>query len=467
MTGDRPDGGAVAVAAAPPPRERREQRSWYFYDWANSAYVTTTATVLMAPYLTSVATAAACPDLAEGAVCTQTLSVAGVPIAPGSLFAYTATVSTILSALVLIVVGGIADRSARPTRMLAGFAWLGALAASLMFFVTGTRWQLGVALLVVANLALGSSLVLYDSLLVRIASPDERDRVSSRGWGFGYLGGGILLALNFLLDIFHTRLGLDRSTSTRVSLLSAGVWWGVFTIIPVLGLRHVRGTLATPVERSRGVVAGSFAQLADTFRELRLFPQTLLFLLAYLFFNDGIQTVIANSSLYGIEELRFPQQTVLGIFLFVQFVAFGGSVLFGRIADRVGAWRTVLWSLGVWTVIVVVAFFVPARSLVLFVALAFAIGLVLGGSQALSRSLYSQLIPRGREAEFFSLYQAMERGTSWFGTLIFGLVFQLSHSYRWAIVALVVFFVLGGVLLSRVRMREGILAAGNSLPRVV
>ena len=334
----------VAVTApSPPGRETREQRAWYFYDWANSAYVTTTATVLMAPYLTSVATAAACPGLAESDRCTQTLSVLGVPIAPGSLFAYTATVSTLVSVLVLIVVGSIADRSRRPTQMLAGFAWLGAVAAAAMFFVAGTNWQLGVLLLVVANLALGSSLVIYDSLLVRIAVPDDRDRVSSKGWGFGYLGGGILLALNFGLDLFHTQLGLDRALSTRISLLSAGVWWGLFTLIPVLGLRHVGGTLAPPVERSRGAVRGSFVQLADTFRELRLFPQTMLFLLAYLFFNDGIQTVIGNSSLYGIEELKFSQSTVLGVFLFVQFVAFGGSILFGRVAapDRRVAHRPV------------------------------------------------------------------------------------------------------------------------------
>ncbi len=460
----------VAVTAPPAPQpgaEAREQRAWYFYDWANSAYVTTTATVLMAPYLTSVATAAACPGLPDGQKCLQALDVLGIPIDPGSLFAYTATVSTIISALVLIVVGAIADRSERPTSLLAGFAWVGAVAASLMFFVSGTSWQLGVTLLVVANLCLGASLVIYDSLLVRIAAPDDRDKVSSKGWGFGYLGGGLLLTLNFGLDIFHARLGLDRSTSTRISLLSAGLWWGAFTLVPVLGLRHLRGTTAVPVEGRRGLVTGAFVQLRDTFRELRLFPQTMLFLLAYLFFNDGIQTVIGSSSLYGSAELGFSQSTVLGVFLFVQFVAFGGATLFGAIAARVGAWRTVLWSLGVWTIIVIAAYFVPARSLAAFVVLALFIGIVLGGSQALSRSMYSQLIPRGREAEFFSLYQAMERGTSWFGTLTFGLVQQFTHSYRHAIIALVVFFVVGGLLLSRVRMREGVLAAGNEVPAVV
>ncbi len=461
----------VAVSTAPPPsapsRDTPEQRAWYFYDWANSAYVTTTATVLLGPYLTSVANEAACPGLEDGQACLQDLDILGIPVDPGSLFAYTATISTIISAIVLVVVGGIADRSARPVRLFGGLAWSGSLAACLLFLVTGSNWQLAVFLFIIANFCLGSSLVIYDSLLCRIAPPDDRDRVSSKGWAFGYFGGGLLLALNFGLDIFHTQLGLERGMSTRISLLSAGLWWAGFTIIPVLGLRKLHGTAVPAVARSKGAVLGSFAQLANTFRELRLFPQTLLFLLAYLFFNDGIQTVIGSSSIYGSVELGFSQETVLGVFLFVQFVAFGGAMLFGRIAARAGAWRTVLGSLVVWTLIVVVAFFVPARNLGLFIALALAIGLVLGGSQALSRSLYSQLIPRGREAEFFSLYQAMERGTSWFGTLIFGLVHQFTHSYRWAITALVVFFILGGILLSRVRMREGIIAAGNEVPQVV
>ena len=448
--------------------ETREHRSWYWYDWANSAYVTTTATVLFAPYLTAVATSAVCPDLAEGARCAATLSVLGIPVSPGSIVAYTATFSTIVSAIFLIFVGAIADRSPAPTRLFGAFAWTGAAAASLMFLITGSNWQLGVVLFIVANICLGASLVIYDSLLVRIATPDDRDRVSSKGWAFGYLGGGLLLALNFGLDAFGAKLGLDRATTTRISLLSAGLWWGLFTIIPIRGLQHVTGTIVTPVAAAQGVVGGSLRQLRSTFRELAThYPQTKLFLVAYLFFNDGIQTVIGNSSLYGIEELGFPQTTVLAVFLFVQFTAFIGARLFGVVAGRVGAWRTVLSGIGVWTLIVVVAYFVPAQRLVLFLALAFAIGLVLGGTQALSRSLYSQLIPAGKEAEYFSLYQAMERGTSWFGTLIFGLVYQSTLSYRAAILALIVFFVLGGLLLSRVRMREGIVAAGNEVPAVI
>ena len=462
-----------AVDSPADPRRTRDtphQRAWYWYDWANSAYVTTTLTVLMAPYLTVIAKKAACPSLPSDVACHTNLSVIGVGVDPGSLVFYVLTLSTILSAILLIFIGAIADRSPRPVRLFAGFAWAGAGAACAMFLVSGDNWKLGVLLLVFGNLCLGSSLVIYDSLLCRIASPDERDRVSSRGWAWGYLGGGLLLALNLVLLTLDTRLGISAGLAVRISLLSAGVWWGAFTIIPVLGLRDLRGTAlgdtATATGRS-GVVRGSLGQLAKTLRELRFYPQTLRFLVAYLFFNDGIQTVISASSVYGAEELKFSNSQLIEIILLVQFVAFGGALLFGRLASHFGALRVVLNSLILWTLVVTIAFFVPTGGFLIFVGLAVLIGIVLGGSQALSRSIYSQLIPRGREAEFFSLYQAMERGTSWSGTLVFGLVHQFTHSYRWAIVALIVFFVVGGLLLARVRLRDGIVAAGNVVPTVI
>ncbi|QGN57306.1 MFS transporter [Nostocoides sp. HKS02] len=440
------------------------RRPWYWYDWANSAYVTTTATVLFAPYLTAVAEKAACPHLATGATCETNLQVLGLGISPGSVAPFTITAATIVSAVVLIFVGAIADRSPRPARVLGLFAWAGALAACLMALVQGTNWQLGVLLLIVANLCLGASLVVYDSILCRIASPDDRDTVSSRGWALGYLGGGLLLAINFVMLAKPSLIGVDKAGAVRLSMLMAGLWWAGFTLIPVRGMWRLRGVERPEVARTAGIVGGSVRQLVDTFAELRLFPQTLLFLVAYLFFNDGIQTVIGQASLYGNKQLGFSESTMLGLFLMVQFVAFGGALLFGVLARWFGAWRTVLGGLALWILVVIAAFFVPDRQLVALFALGVAIGLVLGGTQALSRSLYSQLIPRNREAEFFSLYQAMERGTSWFGTLTFGLVYQWTHSYRPAIVALVVFFVVGGALLARVNIRQGILDAGNEVP---
>jgi UMF1 family MFS transporter len=449
-----------------PAARRREQRSWYVYDWANSAYVTTTLTVLFGPYLTVVAKRAACPGQPSDAACLVNLSVLGVPVSPGSLALYAVTVTTLLSAVLLPVVGAVVDRSGRKRRALATFAWVGAAAASAMVLVHGDEWVLGVALLLVAGLALGCSLVVYDAILVDIATADERDRVSSRGWAIGYAGGGLLLALNLVLVQGHDAFGLSQEAAVRLSLLSAGLWWGLFTLVPFLGLRDRPPRDVVP-EPGRGPVAAAFGQLVTTLRDLRHYPQTMRFLLAYLFFNDGIQTVIYAASIFAAEELGLPSGQLILAILVVQFVAFGGALGFGRLAARVGAQRAILAGLVLWCLVVAAGYVLPAGRFVPFLALAVLIGIVLGGTQALARSLYSQLVPLGREAEYFSLYQAAERGTSWSGTLLFGLVFQLTHTYRAAIVALIAFFVLGGSLLARVDVRRGIVDAGNQVPEVI
>jgi UMF1 family MFS transporter len=445
---------------------RPQQRAWYFYDWANSAYVTTTATVLFAPYLTAVAERDACGRVGTDAnPCTQNLSVLGIHPSAGSLVFYVVTLATVFSAVLLPVVGALADRSSSKRTLMARFAWAGSIAAGCMFAVTGTDWQLGAVLLVVANLCLGASLVVYDSILCDIAAPDERDRVSSRGWALGYLGGGLLLALNLVLVTGHDSFGMSKALAVRVCLLSAAVWWAAFTVIPYRGIQD--RPPVDPEPESGGLVRQSFGQLLVTLGDLRRYPVTLTFLLAYLFFNDGIQTVIVSASTYGDKQLGFGTSFLIAVILMVQFVAFGGALLFGRLASRVGARATILGGIAVWTAVVVVAYFLPSKQTAGFLALAVGIGIVLGGTQALSRSFYSQLIPRGREAEYFSLYQACERGTSWLGTLVFGLVHQWTDSYRPAILALIAFFVVGFVLLSRVDARRGIAAAGNVAPVLV
>ncbi|MBA3021240.1 MFS transporter [Propionicimonas sp.] len=444
-------------------KSTKEQRSWYWYDWANSAYITTTATVIIGPYLTSLANNAACPDLVDGQVCQNPVMLLGLfPVLPGALHPFLATLSTIISAVLLLFVGALVDRSAHPHRWLAGSAWLGATAGSMMFFLEGDNWELGAWLMIIAAFSFGASTVVYDSILVRISGPDDRDRVSSRGWAFGYVGGGLLLAANFLLMTFYDQLGLSYGMAIRLSLLSAGLWWGLFTIIPVLGLRKLPKEV--PVEVSGH---NPFSQLANTFAQMKHYPQTMLFLLAFLFYNDGIQTVIVSSSLYASKELGMATSQVMLTFLVTQFVAIAGALLFGLAAAKIGAKKTVLIGLVIWLGVVGVGFVLPVGVFGALVALGAAIGLVMGGTQALSRSMYSQLIPLGRESEYFSFYQAMERGTSWLGTLTFALVFQFSQSYRLALVALIVFFVIGGVLLSRVNMRQGITDAGNALPKVL
>ncbi len=441
-----------------------EQKAWYFYDWANSAYVTTTTAVLFSPYLTSIAEKASCGFATDdNRTCQVDLNVLGINVSPGSLVFYLVPLITVLSAILLPIIGAIADRHANKPLFMAQFAWVGSIAAAAMVLVGGTNWQLGALLLLIANLCLGASLVIYDAILIDIADPDDRDRVSSRGWALGYLGGGLLLAANFLLLSFNDSFGMSTETAVRISLCVAGIWWGAFTFIPLRGIK-ARPPRNLLVSVDGSLMRRSFGQLWATLKDLKHFPQTLIFLLAYLFYNDGIQTVIYAASVYGEKQLKFDKSSVLLAFLTVQFVGIAGALAFGRLAARIGTRKTIMLTLSIWMLVVVIGYFLPEKQLLPFLFMAILIGLVLGGSQALSRSFYSQLIPRGREAEYFSLYQACERGTSWFGMVVFGVVHQMSGSYRPAIVALIIFFALGLVFLSRLDVRQGINDAGNIAP---
>jgi MFS transporter, UMF1 family len=329
----------------------------------------------------------------------------------------------------------------------------------------GDHWQLAAFAIVMSSILGGCSLVSYYAVLVDISTEDERDRVSSRGWAFGYLGGGLLLALNLVVVLAHDAIGLDKELAVRLSLLSAAVWWAGFTVIPFLRLRDHPAQDVVP--ESGGLLARSFGQLFTTLREMRRFPMTLTFLVAFLFYNDGIQTVVGVASTYGSKQLGFGDSVLIATILLIQFVAFGGALLFGRLAGRYGAYRCILWGTYAWMVVVVLAMFLPRGNVVTFLLVGVVIAIVLGGTQALSRSLFSLLIPRGREGEYFALYNACERGTSWFGTFLFGVVFQVTGSYRPAIVALIVFFVLGAFFLLRLDARRGIEEAGNAVPAVV
>jgi len=434
---------------------KRERFGWYSYDWANSVFSTTVVTVFLAPYLTTIA-----EDAADAGGRIHPL---GISVPPGSFFGYVVSVSVVLQVFVLPVTGAIADRVARKRRLLAGLAFLGSLCTLAMFFVAGQRYLLGAGLFVVANLAFGASIVVYNSWLPDLASPDERDKVSSRGWAFGYLGGALLLALNLALFIGHDSLGVSEGDAVRICLASAGIWWGGFTVLTVTLLRD-RPPHAGVAGSRGGTVRGSFRQLGATLRDLRRYPLTLWFLGAYLLFNDGVQTVINVSAQYGKEELRLSQTTLVSTILLVQLVAFLGAVALGRIAQAVGAKRTVLGALVVWTLVLVAAYFVQAGAALQFYLLATVIGVVLGGTQALTRSLFSQLIPAGREAEYFGFYEISDRGTSWLGPFLFALTFQLTESYRYAIFSLVFFFVVGGLLFLRLPMRRAIEQAGNVPP---
>ena len=390
------------------------------------------------------------------------MNLLGLHLAAGSLPSYLISFATISSAFVLPIVGAFVDRSARKKWHMATYAFAGSFFAGLLFFMQGESWQLAAVAVVVASVLGGCSLVSYYAILVDISTEDERDRASSRGWAWGYLGGGLLLLVNLAVYTMHDTIGLGEEMSVRLSLLSAALWWAGFTIIPLVKLRNYTPHNIVPEQGT--IFQRSFGQLFTTLREMTNYPMTLTFLLAYLFYNDGIQTVLYTASTYGSKQLKFDQDVLIATILLIQFVAFGGALWFGRLAARYGAYRLILWGTFAWMVIVVLALFVPEKNVALFLSLAIAIGIVLGGTQALSRSFFSLLIPRGREGEYFSLYNAAERGTSWFGTLLFGVVFQVTGSYRPAILALIIFFVLGAFFLLRLDPERGIREAGNRVP---
>jgi MFS transporter, UMF1 family len=433
------------------PAVRRERRCWYFYDFANSAFASTVLTLFLGPWLTVLAKNAAGAD--------GLIHPFGIPVDPRSYWSYLVSLSVFTQVICLPIAGSFADRTPNKKRLLGVLAYAGAFATMAMYWLEGTRYLAGGFLFLLANLAFGASIVVYNSFLNDIAPEAERDAVSSRGWGLGYLGGGLLLALNLVLYSGASRFGISEGLAVRISLSSAGAWWALFSMIPLAGLRNRRP--ANPA--ASGDVRQAFVQLWSTMCGMTGYPQTLLFLVAYLVYNDAIQAVISLAGQFGADYLKIPMGLLTLAILMVQFVAFAGSFLFNWVASRTGAKNAVSLALALWILLMAGVFFVKTAAHY-FVAAAL-VALIMGGSQALSRSLYSVMIPKGREAEYYSLYEISDKGTSWLAPLLFGVTLQLTGSYQYAILSMVVFFVTGLVLLLRVNVPQAAAEAGNGVSR--
>lgn len=435
--------------------DRREIFGWAMYDWANSAFSTTVGTVFLGPYVAGLARAAA------QAAGSPTVPFLGIPIAPDSFLPYCISFSVGMQVLFLPILGAIADYSHLRKRMMQLFATIGALATILMFFVTGNLWWLGGVLFILANLTFGGSIVFYNSFLPDIASEEQRDRVSSYGWAMGYLGGGLLLALNLAFYLFSDKIGVPGALAVRINLASAGLWWIFFSFFTWSRLRSRHAARTLPAGETYASIG--FKQLRRTISEVNRFPETLKFLLAYFLYNDGIQTVIAVSATFAAAPLlqgglEMDQSTLTAAILMIQFVAFFGALFWGKLAGWIGAKQSIVVSLFIWSGVVIFAWLgLQGDTRVLqFFILGIFIALVMGGSQAISRSLFAQMIPQGKEAEFYSFYEVSERGTSWIGPLLFGLANQIFLNLRPAIFSLIVFFIVGLFLLIPVNVKKAI-----------
>ena len=430
---------------------RREIFGWAMYDWANSAFYTTVVTTFFGPYLARLAEARG-----------GTVEVFGIAIYGAAFYPLLFASSVIVQVLLLPILGAIADFSPLKKSFMLTFAYVGALCTVGLFWVDSQRIVFGGLLFSLANLCFGAALVFYNAFLPAIAAPNERDAVSSQGFACGYVGGGLLLLGNLLL----VSVLADKGMAVRLSLASAGVWWLVFTFLFPQWRLQERQPIST-LPPGKTYVGHGFTQLGHTLTELvRHYPRTLLFLLAFLLYNDGIQTVIVVATLFAASELRIDTGTQVQVVLMIQFVAVFGALAFHRLAACWGAKKAILLNLGLWTGLVLYAY-AYLYTVAQFWVLGAIVAVILGGAQALSRSLFSHLIPRQREAAYFSLYEISDRGTAWVGKVVFGIAVQSTGSQRVALLALIVFFGLGMVLLWCTDIPRAIREAGNEVPAVV
>jgi UMF1 family MFS transporter len=418
---------------------RKDLRAWAMYDWANSAFQTTIVAAVFPIYFHRVAAA----DLA--------------PAVATSRFAWATTIAILIVAIVAPLLGAIADYAAVKKKLLALFMGIGVASCAAMFWIERGDWSLALVLFVIGNVGVAGSIVFYESLLPHLAGEDQLDRVSSAGYAVGYLGGGVLLAINLVMIQRPELLGIaDAGVATRLAFVSVAAWWLVFSI-PLF--RHVpeprRQVEADERPNASAVLTGA-RRLAETFRELRRYRQAFLLLLAFLIYNDGIQTIIRMATTYGT-EIGLPQSAMITALLMTQFIGVPCAFLFGMVAERTGAKPAVFAGLAAYAVITVLGYFMTTATH--FFVLAGLVGLVQGGTQALSRSLFASMIPRHKSSEFFAFFGVFERYAGILGPAIFAWVVDRTGTSRNAILSIILFFVVGAALLAFVDVASGRRAA--------
>lgn len=436
---------------------RPELRAWAMYDWANSAFILVVITAVFPIYY-------------------QTVAASGLEtVRATSYFTWTTTAALALVALISPVLGALADFLGRRKLFMAGFLTLGVVATMAMFFIREGDWALALVLFALGNLGVSTSFVFYDSLLPHIADGSEVDRVSTAGYALGYLGSAILLIVNLAWIQKPELFGLpDAGFATRLSFVSVGLWWALFSIplfrkIPEPP-RQIEVDEAEKVGR-RGKASPwetlkiSFTRLLETFQELRGgYKQAFLMLLAMLIYNDGIGTIIRLAAIYATSR-GLPQDNVIVAILLVQIVGIPFAFLFGMLAGKIGAKRSVLLGVAVYVGISFVAY--GMDSLGEFYLLAVLVAMVQGGTQGLSRSLFASMIPKHKASEFFGFFSVFEKFAGIFGPLIFGIILEVTGSAQKAIFSVIAFFLVGGAVLLRVDVEEGRREAAEADARLV
>ena len=414
---------------------RPELRAWAMYDWANSAFQSTVITAVFPDFFASVAAADLPPAVAT------------------ARYAWATTIAVAIIAVLGPILGAIADYRGIKKKMLGAFMGLGVVATLMMATIDRGEWQYAAAVFIVANIAIAASFVFYDSLLPHIAAPEEMDRVSTAAYAIGYLGGGIVLVVNLLWILMPGTFGIPGTVAAiKLSFVSVAVWWLVFSIPLFRGVPEPPRALESDETGAENPVLAGFARVRETFLELRGYRQAFLMLVAFLLYNDGIQTIIRMATIYGA-EIGIDRNARIAAFVLVQFVGVPFSFLFGAAAGRIGAKRAIFVALSVYVGISVLGYFMTTAWQ--FFALAFLVATVQGGSQALSRSLFARMIPKHKSSEYFGFFSVFEKFAGVAGPAMFAASVMLFGSSRAAVLSVILFFVAGAMVLTRVNVAEG------------
>ena len=407
--------------------------SWCLYDWANSAFATTIMAAVLPVFYSSVAAAELSKTTAS------------------SYWGYTNTIAMLIVAFTAPVLGALADHSGMKKKFLAAFAALGILSTAGLIGVGRGDWLMASSLYILGMVGFSGGNNFYDSLLPHVAGDQEIDRISSWGYAMGYLGGGILLVFNLAMILKPQFFGLPNAEwGTRYSFLTVSIWWALFTI-PLL--KNVSEPPVVPIAgESANPLRASLQRLSLTFHNIRRHREAFKFLMAFWLYNDGIGTIISMAVIFGA-EIHIAQEHLIGSILAVQVVGVPFSILFGKIAGKIGAKNAILAGLVIYTGIAIGGYFI--QTALHFWILAIFVGFVQGGTQALSRSLFGTLIPKSRSAEFYSFYDVSSKFAGIIGPAVFGIVGQMAGSSRLSIVSLIVFFVVGGLILLTVDVNKG------------
>ncbi|MGF1490893.1 MAG: MFS transporter [Microcoleaceae cyanobacterium] len=411
---------------------------WAMYDWANSAYVTTVATSVLPIYFASVVM----PETG--------LKLGGITYSATTLWGFAVSFSAFVVLLIAPVIGAVADFSASKKRFLMTFCYLGSLATCcLFFFGAGDVWPILICF-VIAQIGFISANIFYDAFLPHIATEDQMDRVSGQGFAYGYVGGGLQFAFSLGLIAVHESLGISSELAAKLAILTAGLWWAGFAWVTFTHLQETPSVEPLPAEYQHLPKGLAYLRVGVVrnwvvLRKVRLFRPVLLFLIAYMIYSNGIQTMIAMSTIYGAEELGFSTNVLMVTFLMIQFVSVVGALIFSRLAEIFSTKHALIFSLLGWSGVVLYVYFLTTPRE--YFILGGIVGLVLGGSQALSRSFYGSMIPKQAAAEFYGFYSVFNKGSAIIGPLLFALIRQLTGTAQTAILSVVAFFIMGLVLL--------------------